>query len=267
MNFKKRVNGSWVDTPHYIAGTDTETITALPATIYPRAQTATIGLKGNTTQNGTPTPDNPVPVVGVGDLDNGNYKIPILCGGVTTDVYLGEVPTTRYIKKLVLTGEESGTWSQNPTITTGNAFYNEQSTIFPNYSPNKIGYCTHFATTTSSAVREGVYWGANINFITDINDNIDTSAKWKQYIAAQYAAGTPVTVWYVLATSTTGIINEPLMKIGDYADEVSNISIPVTAGGDTLSVDTTVQPSEATVNYKGWHPVADVHERESGAWT
>lgn len=42
--------------------------------------------------------------------------------------------------------------------------------------------------------------------------------------------------------------------------------IPITAGGNTLSVDTTVQPSEVTVNYKGWHPVKDVHEHESGAW-
>ena len=81
-----------------------------------------------------------------------------------------------------------------------------------------------------------------------------------------HAAGTPVTVWYVLATPETAVVNEPLMKIGNYTDEVSNVSIPVTAGGDTLSVDTTVQPSEVTVNYKGWHP-AIVHERENGVWT
>jgi len=56
------------------------------------------------------------------------------------------------------------------------------------------------------------------------------------------------------------------MKIGDYADEVSGISIPTIAGANTLSVGTTLQPSEITVNYKGWHPVADVHERDSGQW-
>ena len=55
------------------------------------------------------------------------------------------------------------------------------------------------------------------------------------------------------------------MKIGDYADTVSGITIPVTAGANTILVSTTVQPSEVTVNYKGWHTGA-VHERESGQW-
>jgi hypothetical protein len=65
----------------------------------------------------------------------------------------------------------------------------------------------------------------------------------------------------VLATEETAVVNEPLMKIGGYTDTVSGITIPVTAGGDTLSVDTTVQPSEMTANYEGWHSVADVREK------
>lgn len=184
----------------------------------------------------------------------GQYKIPISSAGQTTTVYLGEVETTRKIKKLVLTGEESGTWSKNPTITTGNAFYNEKSIIFPNYSPNKIGYCTHFAATTSSTVSEGVYWGVNINFITDINDNIDTPAKWKKYLATQYAAGTPITVWYVLAEPETAVVNEPLRKIGDYADTVSyeqaGVQIPTNRGNTVIDVDTTLKPSQMYIKYK-----------------
>ena len=76
-----------------------------------------------------------------------------------------------------------------------------------------------------------------------------------------------MTVWYSTATPETGIVNEPLRKIGTYADEVSGISIPTIAGANTLSVDTTLQPSEVTVNYKGWHPVQSVHERTNGVWT
>jgi hypothetical protein len=98
-------------------------------------------------------------------------------------------------------------------------------------------------------------------------DTNKSVADFKSYLQQQYAAGTPVTIWYVLEEPETGIVNEPLMRIGDYADTVSNVSIPVITGGDTISVDTTVQPSEVTVNYKGWHPVADVHERDNGAWT
>ena len=113
------------------------------------------------------------------------------------------------------------------------------------------------------------YVGTSLDFkqVYIRDSSYSTIADFKSYLQQQYAAGTPVTVWYVLATSTTGIVNEPLRKIGTYADEVSGISIPTTAGANTLSVDTTLQPSEVTAMYKGWHPVADVHERDNGAWT
>lgn len=211
-------------------------------------------IYGNTIQDGTPTSNNPVAVNGVGALSNGVYTIPIRTNTIT-NINLNSIQTTRRIKKLILTGEERGTWSKNPTITAGNAFYNEQTTTFPNYSPNKSGYCTHFATATSSTVREGVYWGAKINFITDINDNIDTAAKWKQYLAQQYANGTPVTIWYVLATPETSTVNEPLMKIGNYADSVSysqaGVTIPTVSGNNTLDVQTTPKPSNISITYKG----------------
>ena len=36
----------------------------------------------------------------------------------------------------------------------------------------------------------------------------NTLESFIEYIQQQYAAGTPVTIWYVLANSTTGIVNE-----------------------------------------------------------
>jgi len=72
----------------------------------------------------------------------------------------------------------------------------------------------------------------------------------KAYLASEYAAGTPVTVWYVLETPTEGIVNEPLYKIGDYADELTTTTpIPTAKGSNTLTVDTTVQPSEVSITY------------------
>ena len=59
MNFKKRVNGSWTNTPHYIHNTSTDTITT-PAVLYPTGTTATVGLKGNMIQSSTPTPTTPI---------------------------------------------------------------------------------------------------------------------------------------------------------------------------------------------------------------
>lgn len=185
-------------------------------------------------------------------------------------IYLGEVQTTRKIKKLVLTGEES--WESASvnavrlTVIDTRGF--RQDIIAP-------VYCSHYVAKTYNDVYNGVEYGIAVRAgsvettrgIAISKGDIATVADFKTYLQQQYANGTPVTVWYVLATEETGIVNEPLMKIGDYADEVSNISIPVTAGGDTISVGTTVQPSEVSVNYHGWHPVQNVHERDNGAWT
>lgn len=386
---------TWVDTPHYIHKTDTDTLTTLPDVIYANDNNATVGLKGNTVQNGTPTPSNPIQPQEAGDLtgnlfdyvsyfqtiqpwsetsagdyfdygilhlspnttytfstnfhtgisgsqqnvrdvpfiavdsntnpstaiggfgDDGSvtvttlsdgiirlfkriqrgspttdladlptlsdfqngkwvmcndgsttlpyepygYKIPILSGGVTTPVYLGEVRTTRNIKKLVLTGQEEG-W----TIGTASGHQRATITLPVQVGEDNNGYCTHYKF--EYAVANGnVYIASNFNMLAIIDDtNAVDKTTFLAYLAAQYASGTPVCVWYVLANETTGIVNEPLRKIGDYADTVSSITIPTTAGANTLSIGTTVQPSKVNVNYKGWHPVSDVHVYPDSSW-
>lgn len=174
------------------------------------------------------------------------YKIPISSAGQTTPVYLGEVETTRKIRKLVLTGEESG-WQKN-TVSENNAYYRAISGYY-RYN----GLCSHYAAVDSARAETGVFFGGNINFLTKLSDEIDTVDKWKSYLAQQYAAGTPVTVWYVLATEETAVVNEPLMKIGGYADSLSRaktgIDIPTVIGQNTLDVLTTVKPSSMRIEY------------------
>lgn len=389
MNFKKRVNGSWTDTPHYIHNTATDTLTTLPADIYANDTTATVGLKGNMEQSGTPTPTDPVQPQECGDmssnlwsyhpdttsggvgllwdgekikysntciyasnsiktinlkkgtytlkvnanripvendyscidiyhsssgllkqvtnrnavngkvtftldddlsnvslrirLDNGTnydgfeirpmlnigetslpydvygqYKIPILNNSQTTNVYLGEVQSTRRIKKLVLDGTED--WQ-----TYGSVSNTYRLSISNTQSIGNPAICSHFVNSPISSITSGKFTVGSTWIYIRYADVADL-ANFKSYLAQQYAAGTPVTIWYVLAEPQTAVVNEPLRKIGDYADMVSGITIPTIAGANTLSVDTTLQPSEVTATYKGWHPVADVHERESGAW-
>lgn len=380
----KRVSGSWVNGDYGIMKTATDTITTLPAVLYPNDTTATVGLKGNTVQSGTPTPDNPIMPEGTGDktgnlinvyandtsngyvnnamlLSSGNvyapsysfvseyqpinegvtytldtggrsgdaqsicfytsnkqfisgvafasrtiitfttpqgaryfrctvmriqtdtesykrtmlnlgstakpfepygYKIPISSAGQTTPVYLGEIETTRKIEKLVLDGNESWVYHQYlnyNTVDTPLPYAGKESSAVSAYA-----MCSHYQARYGNADGICRIIGEQLRFYDDIR--AADVATWKAYLAQQYAAGTPVCVWYVLATEETGIVNEPLMRIGNYADTVSGITIPVTAGGDTISVDTTVQPSEVTATYKGWHP-AVVHERNNGAWT
>ena len=88
----------------------------------------------------------------------------------------------------------------------------------------------------------------------------------KTYLQQQYATGTPVTVWYVLAEPETAVVNEPLMKIGDFADEISNITIPTTKGSNTLSINTSVQPSNVQVSISGWVPHNNIKEYKNNAW-
>ena len=222
-------------------------------------------IKGNTVQNGTPTPLAPVDVVGVGTLDSGQYKIPILSANTTTPIYLGEVETTRRVKKLVLTGEEN--WTIYSEFSAQNCY--QFNTNITNHNVNSEAISTHFVYT--SALRtlidnDGTFMFDSNKYIRVHISSCTTLDDFKSYLTTQYANGTPVTVWYVLAEPETGIVNEPLMKIGDYADILSNATaIPTTEGANSITVDTTVQPSEFTATWTGWHN-ATVKEWDGSDW-
>ena len=197
------------------------------------------------------------------------YKIPILSGGTTTPVYLGEVQSERQIKKLVLTGQED--W-----VNAGNAGHSwriEPSDIKRSSSQTVVAdiICSHYSATQFNTVYNGRDTGIGVpstaNWIAICDLNISSVSDFTQYLAGQYSAGTPVTVWYVLATPTTGIVNEPLRKIGTYADSISNVaSIPTSSGSQTFDVDTTLKPSEVDLTYHGWHEHSD-KKYSGGSWT
>lgn len=198
------------------------------------------------------------------------YKLPITCGGVTTPIYLGQVPTTRRIKKLVLTGEEN--WQSQISLWRNDMalFALQQNMSQIGKMTNRPSINTHFISVEAGVnpqyldyVCSGYhpadvfsnFYYIRIDFITIgiTSETIEADAitAFKAWLADQYAAGTPVTVWYVLATPETAVVNEPLMKIGDYADTVSmaqaGVGISTVAGTNTLTVDTTVQPSEVSI--------------------
>lgn len=218
-------------------------------------------ITGNIVQNGNPSPDNPIMPQGCGDLETvgtkaGQYKILISSANTTTPVYLGEVETTRKIRKLVLTGEE--TWYLYSTNDV-HQFYTQDTAIGGDASSSAYSTITPYGMTASN--RKGDYGCYTVTRGNEIafqmygsRVDIPTQTEWKAYLAAQYAAGTPVTVWYVLATPETGIINEPLMKIGDYADTLSmeqaGVEIPTVNGTTVIDVDTKVEPSNIYIKYK-----------------
>lgn len=177
------------------------------------------------------------------------YKLPLTANGVEHSIYLGEVETTRMIKKLVLTGEEN--WSAI-TITTNNAIFRLDLSDYP--LSGIVPISTHYTGSTAALWRDV----ANDEVTTSIRNlnavairHIGLSvADFKAYLAQQYAAGTPVTVWYVLAEPETAVVNEPLMKIGDYADEISGTGLPTLNGITVYDCDLAVKPSKMYVKYR-----------------
>lgn len=210
-------------------------------------------ISGNTVQDGTPTPENPVPVVGCGTDTAGEWTFPLTVNDTEYPIYLGTVPTMRRIKKLVLTGEEN--WQLvNRIESVGGQYFNRSIGTQERTEFGKM-LCSHYIVAnpydrlTACCVLANYSQGIDVRVNNPSTEsNIDN---FKAYLAAQYAAGTPVTVWYVLETPKTAVVNEPLMKIGDYADTVSaeqaGVTIPTVSGANVLDVPTEVPPSEIAI--------------------
>lgn len=216
-------------------------------------------ISGNTVQDGTPTPEAPVDVVGCGVQDETaqQYKLPMTVNGTDYPIYLGQVETTRKIKKLVLTGQETWGMSGNRVYITNFGVVNQSPLI-----------CTHFTNEQNTGMWNGNSWV----FQVDISRlGMSGRGAWTTWLAEQYAAGTPVTVWYVLAEPETAVVNEPLMKIGDYADTISaaqaGVAIPTSDGDNAISFGTEVKPSAMSATFKGWHPVSAPKTYDGNDWS
>lgn len=185
------------------------------------------------------------------------YKLPLTLGSTTTDIYLGEVQSTRRVKKLVLTGEENC----YRYVYTGANGIEVSNVLDANYT-RANGFCSHYPVYPQSISNNNSLWiGVNSKsiYFVGILDilGISSASDFKAFLAQQYAAGTPVTVWYVLAEPTTGIVNEPLRKIGDYADSVSGTGLATSGTGQAFDINTTLKPSEVDMTYHGWHEHED----------
>jgi precorrin-4 methylase len=159
----------------------------------------------------------------------------------------------------VLTGQEN--WQR----TANGAYYLGSSACPNNYKKTlseNIVLCTHYGsqipTTGSAAVLNNnisFYGGTSATYELYIGarDVVDTES-FKQFLADEYSAGHPVTVWYVLATPETAVVNEPLRKIGNYADTLSyeqaGVQIPTNRGNTVIDVETTLKASEMYIKYQ-----------------
>lgn len=236
------------------------TITGVPPLTFRADGRPLISLSmlGNGQQTGTPTHDNPIMPDFCGKLVGTDWIIPIACAGQARSVYLGQVGTVRRIKKLVLTGKEEDWYLEriNSFGIANFALPNALDSLQPFVASGFNWVCSHFkqqGTLIAQTETEGVLLNTEKSvFIRVSSTTASTKGAFKLWLADQYAAGTPVTIWYVLARPETSIVNEPLAKIGNYADELhsedTGVMIPTTRGQNALTVGTDLQPSSVSIS-------------------
>ena len=181
----------------------------------------------------------------------GMYKIPVTCGGETNNIIISEPilkigdsadtagsdgNASRVIAKQILTGTET-TWR----ITGTGRIAVRVSPSVTTVPQGTSCVCTHFvgsSATTFAGIGDGecsaqlVGSGSyrEIGFYSTAYTTLDS---FKTFISGQYANGTPVTVWYVLASPSTETITAP--------------GITPANGNNTFSVGTTLQPSAVSI--------------------
>lgn len=242
-------------------GNSVVTISALTGAHYARFSYQTFsGTMENLSQTmltkGSTVPSSYIPY---------GYKIPISSGSVTTPIYLTE--------QLMKVGEATDSLESSGTVIrpiskfefTGNEIWG---------GGDKLGSCYRYilgfydGEPLTETVSTHFKWGGyaaegNDGEITGAHNSstlyrmyfwsatIDSVSGFRQFLAQQYANGTPVTVYYVLPTPTTETVTAP--------------SIPTTDGANSITVGTTVQPSEFTATWTGWHD-ATVKEWDGSDW-
>lgn len=161
-------------------------------------------------------------------LDKPLYKI-----GDYADVR-GMTEEVRVIKELVLTGEEN--WQRIDN------WFRLLNSDMPYGQPPIL--CSHFIRKETWRLQNGEsgigtcgsYYDNQYQGFVVRYDEITSGADFKAFLAEQYSAGTPVKVYYVLAT--------PEIKA------VEPLEIPTLNGTTVIDVDTEVKPSNVYIKYK-----------------
>ena len=207
------------------------------------------GLKlyGKSTQDGTPTPDNPIPIVSAGDggtitvtvsdgaeqsqtlpvsTPNGLPGIPVTSGGNYTDAdgqqwVCDEVDFARgkYVQRFKML-EFDGTedWKQTGSSTPEiYRWYLKPDNIKTpsSWSVKIILWSTHYLSKTSKEtfnLEQGISVDSYASMIFSDENHNTTVGDWKSYLAAQKAAGTPVKVVYELETPVETNIPEETIE-------------------------------------------------------
>lgn len=200
-------------------------------------------IYGNTVQDGTPTPDNPIEVQSVGeivtdenDINYGKYKIPIAQRGIhivnpktfvgsalsynaEDDTYTMKYGSSRF----------SNACMQASTIPVGSKIYIDVKWIDDNLNKKQFGVMLVYkdGTRAYSAIQKTYCLNFTIakplDYISLYFNNSDEVqgcwVKFKDLIVGYQDEFTEYEP-YIEPTTTNIFLNEPLRRLGDYADYI-----------------------------------------------
>lgn len=205
-------------------------------------------LYGKSTQDGTPTPEAPVPIVSAGDggtitvtvsdgaeqsqtlpisTPNSLLGIPVTSGGNYTDAdgqqwICDEIDFARgkYVQRFkMLEFDGTENWGETPTNMSGFVRFILKDPVAKSANIAVVAniLCNYFnSVPASSNGTFGRHQGISVDskgyiivYYNEINDNVKN---WKSYLAAQKAAGTPVKAVYELETPVETDIPEETIE-------------------------------------------------------
>ena len=191
----------------------------------------------------------------VTDYEPYGYKIPVKANEIITNIYLNEplrkvgdyadyidFKNKKVIRKVgVQTFDGTETWTKHTTTSEGYGAFRNENLLTPLIgAPISASYMTHFSLT---------YKGATADFVigeyrfTYNNSNIASS---RVYVSVEQTTVEEFKEW--LASNKPSIVY-PLATPIEETIELPNI--PTSKGTNTIEVDTTIQPSNLEVVYKG----------------
>lgn len=164
-------------------------------------------------------------------LDSPLYKI-----GEYSDSR-GKTEEVRIVKESILTGDEE--WRLQSINSNGIAnFYFYPNGTTPNFVSDRFVLCSHFEqqnTTIADTSSEGIFLANRyIVYIRIKQERASTVDGFKSYLKEQYNNGTPVKVYYVLATPETKTVDA--------------VEIPTIQGTNIIDVNTEVKPSSISLS-------------------